>query len=255
MSSVPTEVNAGSTVTVSCSVSHTCSSHPPEFSWSVPSVNNEVSDTSLSRGVWKRTSTITFVVPGGDGLKNLTCIATFWPKHKYARTFTLIVQGTLKYQMGRYAPAVVPITLLVLILLAVVIGMFFSWKKKHANDPVRPPTRPEKSGSLWDRLTRLYSQGHREKPPRPEKRRSIWSRFSRRQEEDQVGWQNARKSFWNRFSRRQNNLGDPSVGYLSHTEMVICDKPVSKQRYPSPKSKQRRPAPPTPEDGNLYGNI
>ncbi|XP_035983541.1 LOW QUALITY PROTEIN: uncharacterized protein LOC105920909, partial [Fundulus heteroclitus] len=39
MSSVPAQVNAGSTVTVSCSVSHSCSSHPPEISWSVPPNN------------------------------------------------------------------------------------------------------------------------------------------------------------------------------------------------------------------------
>uniref|UniRef100_A0A3Q2PY36 Si:dkey-238d18.9 n=1 Tax=Fundulus heteroclitus TaxID=8078 RepID=A0A3Q2PY36_FUNHE len=78
MSSVPAQVNAGSTVTVSCSVSHSCSSHPPEISWSVPPINNDVSDTLVSRGVWKRTSTITFMVAAGDGLKNLTCTATFW---------------------------------------------------------------------------------------------------------------------------------------------------------------------------------
>ncbi|KAM4735172.1 uncharacterized protein FYW61_005721 isoform 2-T2 [Anableps anableps] len=254
MSSVPAEVNAGSAVTVSCSVSYSCSSHPPAFSWSVPFINNEVSDTLLSRGVWKRTSTITFVVAGGDGLKNLSCIATFWREKKQASTVTLIVQGTLKHQMEKSVPVVIPVSLLVLVLLAVVLGIFFYRKRKHTDDPQKPPPRPEKRRSLWDRLSRRYPSGDREKPPRPEKRRSIWSQFSRT-EEDRVGWQNARKSFWNRFSRRQNNSADLSVSYLNKTEVAICDKHVTKQRYPSPKNNQRRPAPATPEDSNVYGNI
>ncbi|MEQ2234070.1 hypothetical protein ILYODFUR_028186 [Ilyodon furcidens] len=254
ISSVPAEVNAGSSVTVSCSVSHTCSSHPPEFSWSVPFINNELSDTLLSRGVWKRTSTITFVVAGGDGLKNLTCTAIFWREKKQDSTVTLIVQGTLKHQMEKSVPVVIPVSLLVVILLAVVFGIFF-WMKRKNTDGLRPPPRPEKRRSVWDRLSRRYPQGAREKPPRPEKRRSIWSRFSRRTEEDRVGWQNARKSFWNRFSRRQNNLADLSVSYLNNTEMVACNKHFTKQSFPSPKRNQRRPAPPTPEDSYVYDNI
>ncbi|MED6295384.1 hypothetical protein CHARACLAT_031325 [Characodon lateralis] len=212
-------------------------------------------DTLLSRGVWKRTSSITFVVAGGDGLKNLTCTAIFWREKKQDSTVTLIVQGTLKHQMEKSVPVVIPVSLLVVILLAVVFGIFF-WRKRKNTDGLRPPPRPEKRRSVWDRLSRRYPQGAREKPPRPEKKvRSIWSRFSRRTEEDRVGWQNARKSFWNRFSRRQNNLADLSVSYLNNTEMVACNKHFTKQSFPSPKRNQRRPAPPTPEDSYVYDNI
>ncbi|XP_016530553.1 uncharacterized protein LOC103143120 [Poecilia formosa] len=255
MSSVPAQVDAGSTVNVSCSVSHSCSSHPPEFSWTVPSINNDVSDTAISRGVWKTTSTITFVVAGGDGPRNLNCTATFWGGKTQTRTFTLIVEGTMKNQMQKSVPAVIPVVILVLILVAVVLGIFFYRKRKHGDDPVRPPPRPEKRRSLWGRLSRRYFEGDREKPPRPEKRRSVWSRFSRQSEEDKIGWQNTRKSFWDRFSRRPNNSTDLRVSYLNDAEVVVCNKQVNKQRYPSPKNNQRRPAPPTPEDCYVYGNI
>lgn len=93
MSTVPAEVNAGLTVSVSCSVSHTCPSHPPEFSWSVPNITSEVSDTLISRGTWQRTSTISFIVPEGDGVQSLTCTAIFWREIQQGSTVTLMVKG------------------------------------------------------------------------------------------------------------------------------------------------------------------
>ncbi|XP_054882833.1 sialic acid-binding Ig-like lectin 12 [Poeciliopsis prolifica] len=137
MSLVPAQVNAGSTVNVSCSVSHSCSSHPPKFSWSVPYVNNEVSDTEMSRGVWKTTSTITFVVAGGDGQRNLNCTAIFWRGKNETRTFKLIVEGTTAYQMQKAIPVVIPVVILVLILFAVLLGIFF-YRKRDVNIPHTP---------------------------------------------------------------------------------------------------------------------
>uniref|UniRef100_A0A8C9Z8N7 Ig-like domain-containing protein n=1 Tax=Sander lucioperca TaxID=283035 RepID=A0A8C9Z8N7_SANLU len=78
MTSVPAEVDAGSTITVSCSVTHTCPSHPPVFSWSVPHLTSEVTHTWTPQGIWETTSTITFMAAGGDGVKNLTCTAISW---------------------------------------------------------------------------------------------------------------------------------------------------------------------------------
>ncbi|XP_015254789.1 PREDICTED: uncharacterized protein LOC107100712 isoform X2 [Cyprinodon variegatus] len=182
MTSIPAELNAGSIGTLSCSVSHACFSHPPEFTWNVPIINNKVSDTLLSRGVWQRTSTINFVVPGGDGLKNLTCTATFWGQKKQASTtVTVIVQGTLKHQMEKAVPVVIPVTLLVLILLAVGLVLFRYWKRRNREDPLRPPPRPEKRRSLWERFSRRYLHEDRENPMGQEKRRT---------EEDRVGWLN-----------------------------------------------------------------
>uniref|UniRef100_A0A7N8X1K1 Uncharacterized LOC113133269 n=1 Tax=Mastacembelus armatus TaxID=205130 RepID=A0A7N8X1K1_9TELE len=71
---------------VSCSVNHTCPSYPPVFSWSVTNLTSEVTDTMTTRGVWSRTSTITFMVSGGDGVKSLTCTAIFLRDKQQAST-------------------------------------------------------------------------------------------------------------------------------------------------------------------------
>uniref|UniRef100_A0A3B3CFT3 Ig-like domain-containing protein n=1 Tax=Oryzias melastigma TaxID=30732 RepID=A0A3B3CFT3_ORYME len=157
---VPAEVDAGLALTVSCSVTHTCPSHSPEISWSVPHTSSEVSDSLMSGGIWQRTSTIRFIVAPGDGVKNLTCTATFWREKKGVTTAALTVQGTLKYKMRTYAPAVVPVLLLLLILVAV-LGVFIYRKRKQAANQQKPPPRPEKRRNL--------PEGG-EKPPRPEKR-------------------------------------------------------------------------------------
>lgn len=93
MSPVPTEVDAGSTITVSCSVKHSCSSHPPEFLWSVSNLTSKVTDTSTEQGIWERTSTITFMVTGRDGVHSLTCTATFWRGKQQASSVELTVKG------------------------------------------------------------------------------------------------------------------------------------------------------------------
>ncbi|XP_041834941.1 uncharacterized protein LOC121635704 [Melanotaenia boesemani] len=224
MSSVPAEVDAGSSVTVSCSVSHTCPSHPPEFSWSVPNISSEVSDTLLSRGVWQRTSTITFVVAGGDGAQSLTCTAIFWREKQQASTAMLTVKGTGMFQFRNSAPVVFPVTLLgiIFIVLAAAFGLHIHRKRKNTGDALRPPPRPEKRRSLWDRMSRRYPHGDEQKPPRPEKRRSIWNRISR-SDDGRAGWQNM-SSFWRRFSRHHDNRADLTVSYLNNTNTVISNR-------------------------------
>ncbi|TMS11328.1 Myelin-associated glycoprotein [Larimichthys crocea] len=98
MTQVPKEVEAGSTISVSCSVTHTCPSHPPVFSWSVPNLTSAVSHTGLpgSRGSWETTSTITFMAAGGDGEKSLTCTATSWREKQQASTVKLTVKGSTR---------------------------------------------------------------------------------------------------------------------------------------------------------------
>lgn len=93
MTQVPAEVDAGSTINVSCSVTHTCPSHPPVFSWSVPNLTSEVMDTLMPQGIWETTSTITFMAAGGDGVKSLTCTAISWRDKQQASTVTLTVRG------------------------------------------------------------------------------------------------------------------------------------------------------------------
>lgn len=97
MTQLPDEVDAGSVVKVSCSVTHTCSSHPPKFSWSVSNLTSEATHTSLPQGIWKMTSTITFLAESGDGERSLTCTATYWRGRKQSSTALLIVTGQWKY--------------------------------------------------------------------------------------------------------------------------------------------------------------
>nr|XP_014267520.2 uncharacterized protein LOC101486455 isoform X2 [Maylandia zebra] len=256
MTPVPKEVDAGSTITVSCSVTHTCSSHPPVFSWSVSHLTSEVSEIMMSRGTWQTTSTITFIVTEGDGVRNLTCNAIFWRNREQAHTVSLNVKGSLMYQFTSAAPVAFPVSFvaLIIITLAAVFAVFIWRKRKHTDESLKPPPRPEKRRSLWDRLSRRYTDD-RDRPPRPEKRRSIWSRFSRK-EEDRMAWQHERKprqSFWSRFSRRQDCTANISVAYTKHSSNVTCGA-VSKPRCPSPKDNRRRPSPFNPEN-QLYGNL
>lgn len=96
MSQIPKEVDAGAVVTVSCSVTHTCPSHPPELSWSVSDLTREATHTMSPQGTWKTTSTITFLADGGDGEKSLTCTATYWGGKKQSSSAQLTVTGQWK---------------------------------------------------------------------------------------------------------------------------------------------------------------
>ncbi|XP_067367065.1 sialic acid-binding Ig-like lectin 14 [Channa argus] len=93
MTSVPAEVDAGSTFSVSCAVMHTYPLHPPVFSCSVQNLTSEVVHTQMTQGLWETTSTITFMVPVGDGVKTLNCSATFWRNKEQVRTVKLNVKG------------------------------------------------------------------------------------------------------------------------------------------------------------------
>ncbi|KAK2910388.1 uncharacterized protein [Channa argus] len=251
MTSVPAEVDAGSTLIVSCSVKHTCPSHPPVFSWSVQNLTSEVMHTQMTQGLWETTSTITFIVPAGDGVKNLNCTATFWRNKEQVSAVKLNVKGSLMYQMTSSLPVGIPVSIVVLIIIIIAawFGVSIYRKRNHTDDSLTPPPRPEKRRSLWDRLSRRYPD-NRERPPRPEKRRSIWSRFSISAEDGRVGWKNERKprqSFWSRFSRRQDHAANLSVGYLNNTVTVDYDNQISKPRFPSPKKNRKTPHSVRPE--------
>ncbi|XP_032374272.1 uncharacterized protein LOC116691059 [Etheostoma spectabile] len=228
MTSVPAEVDAGLTITVSCSVTHTCPSHPPVFSWSVPHLTSEVTHNWMPQGTWETTSTITFMAAGGDGVKNLTCTAIFWRGKQRAST----VQMTVKGSSSRAVAIALSTLFLIVIILAAAFGVVFYRRRKRSANQLRPPPRPEKRRSLWDRLSKRNPED-RQRPPRPEKRGSIW----------------------NRFSRNQGNAANLSVGYSRNTPTIVnCDTKISKQRFPSPKDHRRAPRSVSPEDYNVYGN-
>uniref|UniRef100_UPI003AAE7F4D uncharacterized protein isoform X1 n=1 Tax=Centroberyx gerrardi TaxID=166262 RepID=UPI003AAE7F4D len=239
MTPVPAEVDAGSAVSVTCSVTHTCPSHPPVFSWSVPTLTTEVKYIWKAQGIWETSSTITFMATGGDGVKNITCTALFWRGKQQASTVELNVKGSLMFQLRGALPVAGPVAL-VIIILATVVGVAIWRKRGRSDNSLRPPPRPEKRRSLWDRLSRRYPED-RQRPPRPEKSGAV---------EGRANWQNQRKSkrsFWSRFSR-------------SNTKTVNCDTQISKQRFPSPKDNRRpphsvRPGAGCTDDYNVYANF
>ncbi|XP_055019477.1 uncharacterized protein LOC110171494 isoform X2 [Boleophthalmus pectinirostris] len=182
------EATAGSIMTVSCSVTHTCPTRPPEFVWSIAPLTNDITHTAMKTGVWETTSNISFIVPNGDGQNSVTCTANFWRNKQESNTSHFIVKGSLIHQMRRSIPIIAPVTFFVLItiILAVVFGVIMCKNRRKLDDSLRPPPRPEKRRSLFERLNRTKEASGR--PPRPEKRRSFWQRFSRRSD-DRVVWQ------------------------------------------------------------------
>lgn len=227
MTNLPPEAEAGSALTVSCSVTHTCPTRPPQFMWSIAPLTNGVTHTSLRGAVWGTTSKISFIVPEGDGTRSVTCTAHFWGQKQESGTRSFNVKGSLIYQMRKSAPVAAPVSLLVLIVIivAVVFGVNFC-KKRISNDSLTPPPRPTKRRSLFDRLTRMDAT---DRPPRPEKRRSFWQRFSRRGDG---------RAACDRGRTKKQNSTAVSVGYVNNA--VLNDRPITfKPRCPSPKNVRR----------------
>ncbi|KAL7392738.1 hypothetical protein ABVT39_000945 [Epinephelus coioides] len=159
MTSVTPEVDADSTVTVSCSVTHTCPSHPPTFSWSVPSLTNEITQTWTPEGIWEMTSTITFRAAGGDEVKSLTCTAKSWLGKTQASTVQLTVKGSSIH------PAAIAVSVQIVVILAAVFGVVLCKRR----------------GSIWNRISRRAEDGRSGWKGDSETRRSFWGRFSRGQ--------------------------------------------------------------------------
>ncbi|KAG7469194.1 hypothetical protein MATL_G00126390 [Megalops atlanticus] len=284
MTALPQEIEEGSSVSVTCSVTHTCPSHPPTFTWNVIDMQTTVSHVHKGDGVWETSSTLTFA-PSGNNYENyLNCSAIFW-KGKRQET---IASLNVKRKMN-FLPILLPVSVGVPVALSLCVVVLI-WKKCSvgkcvSQTPERPP-RPEKRRSLWQRFSRRQGEcgatwindgkgdyrgrpiDYQTKPPRPEKRRSIWSRFSRRNPGDfqeRPPRPEKRMSIWNRFSRRtQGYTADMNVGSRVNNEtMTIATQNVSKPRCPSPKSnlksahpaKRRNDFGYNVDDGNIYGNM
>ncbi|KAL0174921.1 hypothetical protein M9458_030889, partial [Cirrhinus mrigala] len=78
MSSLPENIEPGTRVTVKCSVNHTCSSHPPEITWSVPTAQETISHNHMGGGIWKTVSAVTFIPTGYEEKDEIVCTATYW---------------------------------------------------------------------------------------------------------------------------------------------------------------------------------
>ncbi|KAB5550539.1 hypothetical protein PHYPO_G00054860 [Pangasianodon hypophthalmus] len=224
ISAPPGEMEPGKRFTINCSVTHTCSSHPPTITWNVPATREVVSHVERSTGKWETISTITFIPTGYEEEENLVCRASFWRgKSQESSTFLSVkrFEGLGMDIIGLY----IILPLLSLLLLCIAAGIIIRRRrvqKKTSDNPT-----PEKRRSIWGQISRRYGgaaswlsstteTSSPPRPPKPEKRRSIWSRFSR---------------------RGPVNSTDLTVQY--NVSATATSAGYSKPHYPSPKSEPK----------------
>ncbi|KAJ8332798.1 hypothetical protein SKAU_G00416940 [Synaphobranchus kaupii] len=278
MTPLPEEIEEGSAFSVTCSVEHTCPSHPPAFAWNVKGGKTTSSHTQSSPSIWQTSSTLTFIPAGNNYEEELTCSATFWRGKRQDSSASLNVK-----RKQSLLPILLPAAAAALVTLALCVGAVMCTKRcsRKGNDehPVRPP-RPKNQRSLWKRLSRGHecntaswdvgNTGHRGlpsdfqgRPPRTEERASFWRRFSRRNPNDLLDRPprpEKRRSIWSRFSRQQHGYrAEQNVGYKANNESLVGNiLTKSKPRCPSPESnlKSSHAAKHRNDDGdNIYGNM
>ncbi|XDV31919.1 hypothetical protein PO909_002843, partial [Leuciscus waleckii] len=243
MSSLPKDIDPGTRVTVKCSVNHTCSSHPPKISWSVPTARETISHNHMGGGVWETVSDVTFIPTGYEEKDEIVCSANFWGGKTQSHTAILSVKkiGVKENKLatfGLYAIAPSLVFLLICVLAGVCI-----YKRRHRQpyqDTQGLQTQSEHRRSVWNRFSSHFNmhdgraawtnKGNRgdirhtgnapERPPKPEQRRSIWSRFSRHQSP-------------------RNNANLRAEYKANNTCTVSGNKPFSKPHIPSPKSEPK----------------
>uniref|UniRef100_A0A673H931 Ig-like domain-containing protein n=1 Tax=Sinocyclocheilus rhinocerous TaxID=307959 RepID=A0A673H931_9TELE len=134
MSSLPEDIEPGTRVAVKCSVNHTCSSHPPQITWSVPTARETISHSHMGGGVWETVSAVTFVPTGYEEKDEIVCTAKFWGGKTQENTAFLSIRS--KYRLIELHPICVGfgpyaiVSSLVFILICVLTGVFI-YKRQH----------------------------------------------------------------------------------------------------------------------------
>ncbi|XP_047453829.1 myelin-associated glycoprotein-like [Mugil cephalus] len=148
ISSTSNEFLEGYPSKVTCTATYTCSKHRPTLTWSYG--NMPTSTATTKEAQWKTISTLTFTSSANDPGRSLTCYAVFSNGERQETSITLQVKKPLSI-----APVIaVPLVVLILIILAVVLGVFICRRRRHTEDSMKPPPRPEKRNSFWNKLPR-----------------------------------------------------------------------------------------------------
>ncbi|XP_051521968.1 Schwann cell myelin protein isoform X2 [Myxocyprinus asiaticus] len=252
MSPLPENIEPGTRVTVKCSVSHTCPSHPPTITWNTPTARTTNSHQHVGGGVWETTSTVIFIPSGYEQEEDIVCSAKFWGGKTEENAASLNIRRVQGVGWDTLWPYVV-VPLLVILLSCILVVIIYRRRHRIPPDDMQGSlTRPEQRRSLWNRFSRISegkvawtNRGNRsdtrhteyttERPPRPEKRRSIWSQFSRHH--------SPRSDAHLRVEYKSNNICT-----------VSGNKPISKPYKPSPKSQPKYSGYDYDADHNIYGN-
>ncbi|KAL1261101.1 hypothetical protein QQF64_008928 [Cirrhinus molitorella] len=262
MSSLPEDIEPGARINVKCSVNHTCSTHPPQITWSIPITRETVSHNHMGGGVWETVSAVTFIPTGYEEKDEIVCTAKYWGgKTQENAAFLSIrrVQGLKLETVGLYAIA----PSLVFILICMLAGGLIC-KRRHrkpCHDVQGSHAQSEQRRSYWNRFSSHFSMSERraawnnsgersdtgnapKRPPKAGQRRSIWSRFSRNtgNAPDRPPKPEQRRSIWSRFSRQQSprtNANLRAEYKANNTCTVSGNKPFSKPHVPSPKSQPK----------------
>ncbi len=102
MSSLPEDIEPGTRVSVKCSVKHTCSSRPPEITWSVPTARETISHNHMGGGVWETVSAVTFIPTGFEEKDEIVCAANYWGGTTQDNTAFLSIRS--KYRLIQLHP-------------------------------------------------------------------------------------------------------------------------------------------------------
>ncbi|XP_015254785.1 PREDICTED: myelin-associated glycoprotein-like isoform X1 [Cyprinodon variegatus] len=164
----------GKPYTITCSIRHTCPSHPPKLTWTHGTVDDIIeSHEDVYSGVWQTESVLSFIPEEKDDDSLLTCTATFNGNIRSNTDFRLNVKRTENYN-HIIIPTVTAATT------AVMFGLLCLFMTKKYKKRIQE--LQSQDGSMWNRMSRLSRRlrSGASGPTRSEQRRSIWSRFSRR---------------------------------------------------------------------------
>ncbi|XP_069596912.1 sialic acid-binding Ig-like lectin 13 [Ranitomeya imitator] len=88
----PDHMKEEESVSIICSVTHTCASSPPNITWNKPDLDLTMSHEDLDRGVWRMKSTIKFIPSYRDYKTQLTCTVTFPNRKISTQSVSLDIQ-------------------------------------------------------------------------------------------------------------------------------------------------------------------
>uniref|UniRef100_A0A671TE08 Ig-like domain-containing protein n=1 Tax=Sinocyclocheilus anshuiensis TaxID=1608454 RepID=A0A671TE08_9TELE len=263
MSSLPEDIEPGTRVAVKCSVNHTCSSHPPQITWSVPTARETISHSHMGGGIWETVSAVTFIPTGYEEKDEIVCTAKFWGGKTQENTAFLSIRRVQGLRLETLGSNIIAPSL-VFILICVLAGVFI-YKMRHRQlhpDMQGSQSQSERRMSVWNRLSSRLSMSDR---------RAAWTNRGNRSDRSDTGdytqrqmRREQRRSIWSRFSRHQSPRTNANLRTDYRTNNICTvsgNKPFSKPHMPSPKSEPKSSSYDyeavysNMEDLNVYGNI